>query len=94
VPELLAAHRGAEVVLRNSHVHGRQDRRGVHRLQAGLPVARSEARIANDKDARKTETLLADAGLSIGEIATLLGKKYETVKTTLRRSRPEKAKAA
>lgn len=46
-----------------------------------------EARIANDKDVRKTEVLLADAGFSIGEIASLLGKKYDTVKTTLRRGR-------
>lgn len=50
-----------------------------------------EARIAGDKDARKTEILLADAGFSIGEIATLLGRKYEAVKATLRRGRPQKA---
>lgn len=46
-----------------------------------------EARVAHDKDARRTEVLLADAGFSIGEIASLLGKNYETVKTTLRRAR-------
>jgi DNA-directed RNA polymerase specialized sigma24 family protein len=46
-----------------------------------------EARVVNDRSARKTEVLLADAGLSIGEIGTLLGKNYDTVKTTIRRSR-------
>jgi DNA-directed RNA polymerase specialized sigma24 family protein len=46
-----------------------------------------EARIVNNSDARSTEVLLADAGFSIGEIASLLGKKYETVRSTLRRSK-------
>lgn len=67
---------------------------GVMRAVLALLADEREARIANDKEARKTEVLLADAGFSIGEIATLLGKKYESVKTTLRRSRPEKVKAA
>jgi DNA-directed RNA polymerase specialized sigma24 family protein len=52
-----------------------------------------ETRIANDKNARKTEVLLSEAGFSIGEVATLLGKKYDTVKTTLRRAQPPKAQA-
>ena len=52
-----------------------------------LLVDEREARIATDGGARKTEVLLAEAGFSIGEIASLLGKNYETVKTTLRRAR-------
>jgi DNA-directed RNA polymerase specialized sigma24 family protein len=46
-----------------------------------------EARIANDKDARSTETLLEGAGFSTTEIAELLGKNYRTVQSTLRRDR-------
>jgi len=64
---------------------------GVMRSVLALLADERESRIANDKDARKTEMLLADAGFSIGEIATLLGKKYDTVKATLRRGRPAKA---
>jgi DNA-directed RNA polymerase specialized sigma24 family protein len=64
---------------------------GVMRAVLALLADERESRIANDKDARKTEMLLADAGFSIGEIATLLGKKYDTVKATLRRGRPAKA---
>ena len=65
----------------------------VMRAVVALLADEREARIANDKDARKTEVMLADAGLSIGEIATLLGKRYDTVKTTLLRAKP-KQKAA
>jgi hypothetical protein len=43
---------------------------------------------------RRSELVLADSGLSIGAIATLTGKKYETVKTTLRRARASAAKEA
>lgn len=46
-----------------------------------------ESRVGNDRGARKTELVLADAGLSIGEIASLLGKNYDTVKQTIRRGR-------
>lgn len=67
---------------------------GVMRAIVTLLADEREARIANEKDARKTEVLLAEAGLSIGEIATLLGKKYDTVKTTLLRAKPKTTKAA
>jgi DNA-directed RNA polymerase specialized sigma24 family protein len=36
---------------------------------------------------RPTELILADVGLSLSEIATLTGRKYESVKTTIRRAR-------
>lgn len=36
---------------------------------------------------RKTEVLLADVGMSLGDIALVTGKHYENVKTTLRRAR-------
>jgi DNA-directed RNA polymerase specialized sigma24 family protein len=62
---------------------------GVMRAVLALLADEREARIANDKDARKTEVLLSDAGFSIGEIASLLGKKYDTVKATLRRAQPK-----
>jgi DNA-directed RNA polymerase specialized sigma24 family protein len=62
----------------------------VMRAVLALLADEREARVASDKAARKTEVLLSDAGFSIGEIAALLGKNYETVKTTLRRAQPKK----
>lgn len=44
-----------------------------------------EARIADDPDAPRTEVILHRAGLSIGQVATVLGKKYETAKSAIRR---------
>jgi hypothetical protein len=52
-----------------------------------LLVDARESRIKEDKDAVKTEVLLSNAGLSIGNIAALMGKKYDTVKISLLRSR-------
>jgi DNA-directed RNA polymerase specialized sigma24 family protein len=52
-----------------------------------LLVAEREERINDRSEPRKTEVILADAGLSIGEIASLTGKNYDTVKTTIRRGR-------
>jgi DNA-directed RNA polymerase specialized sigma24 family protein len=60
---------------------------GSMRAILALLADEREARIANDKGARRTEVLLADAGFSTGDIASLLGKSYEAVKSTLRRER-------
>ncbi len=38
--------------------------------------------------------MLADAGLTLAEIAALTGKNYETVKTTVRRARQRTGQAA
>ena len=38
--------------------------------------------------------MLADAGLSLGDIAALTGRNYETVKTTVRRARQRTAQPA
>lgn len=46
-----------------------------------------ESRVKEDKEAVKTEVLLSNAGLSIVDIAALMGKKYDAVKISLRRSR-------
>lgn len=51
-----------------------------------LLIAEREDRLG-DEPMRRTEVVLADAGISMGQIARLTGKKYETVKTTLRRAR-------
>jgi DNA-directed RNA polymerase specialized sigma24 family protein len=59
---------------------------GVMRAVLALLADERDARIADDAAARKTEVLLRDAGFSPGEIALLLGKKYETVRSTLRRA--------
>jgi DNA-directed RNA polymerase specialized sigma24 family protein len=59
----------------------------VMRAVLALMADEREARIANDAGARRTEVLLRDAGFSTSEIAVLLGKKYEGVKSTLRRAK-------
>lgn len=53
----------------------------------GLLVAEREERLSDKKDPRKTEVVLADAGLAIGDIAKLMGKKYDAVKMAIRRGR-------
>lgn len=53
----------------------------------GLLVAEREQRLNEKTDPRKTEFILADAGLSIGDIARLMGKTYGAVKQALRRGR-------
>jgi hypothetical protein len=50
-------------------------------------VDEREARIADKYQPRKTEVLLAEAGLSYGEIATLLNKDYNAVRMAVTRSR-------
>ncbi len=53
----------------------------------GLLVAEREERLSDKNDPRKTEVILADAGLAIGDIAKLMGKKYDAVKMAIRRGR-------
>jgi DNA-directed RNA polymerase specialized sigma24 family protein len=52
-----------------------------------LLIAEREERLNEKGEVRKTEVILADAGLSIGEIAALAGKNYDAVKMTIRRGR-------
>jgi DNA-directed RNA polymerase specialized sigma24 family protein len=49
-------------------------------ILALLAAARDE-----DENSRKTEVILADAGLSAGQIALILGKKSNTVSKTIAR---------
>lgn len=57
-------------------------------------VADREERLSDRSEPRKTEVVLAEAGLNYAEIAALTGKKYEAVKMSIRRSRePAKKKA-
>lgn len=58
-----------------------------------LFVAEREERIGG-REPRKTEVLLADAGLSYSAIAQLTGRPYETVKTAIRRAREGKTPGA
>jgi DNA-directed RNA polymerase specialized sigma24 family protein len=46
-----------------------------------------EVRVADDKLAKKTEVVLADAGLSNEEIAAVTGKKPGAVRMAIRRAR-------
>lgn len=50
-------------------------------------------RTRNDKDAVRTEVLLAGAGLSIEEIAAVTGRKYDAVRMAIARGRAKKSKA-
>jgi DNA-directed RNA polymerase specialized sigma24 family protein len=61
---------------------------GVTLLRAlvALQIADRQERVS-DAPARPVEVVLADAGLGLAEIAALTGRKYETVKTTIRRAR-------
>ena len=57
-----------------------------------LQIAERQERMSPDAP-RPTELVLADAGLSLADISTLTGRKYETVKTTIRRGREAAAKS-
>ncbi len=61
--------------------------RGLLALQA----TERDERLGN-ADARRTEVILADAGLSTGAIATLTGKKPDTVRKSIERARKKPAK--
>ena len=52
-----------------------------------LLVDAREARVKDDKNATKTEVLLDSAGLSLDDIAAVMGKKYDAIRVSLQRSR-------
>lgn len=52
-----------------------------------LLVDAREARIKDDKGATKTEVLLGNAGLSLEDIAAVMGKSYDAIRVSLQRSR-------
>jgi DNA-directed RNA polymerase specialized sigma24 family protein len=52
-----------------------------------LLVDEREARVAEEKDAEKTEVLLAKAGLAAPEIASLMGKNTGAVQKAIQRGR-------
>ena len=55
-----------------------------------LLIDEREERTQGSKDAVRTEVLLASAGLSIEEIATVTGKKYDTVRMAITRGKKAK----
>jgi hypothetical protein len=55
-----------------------------------LLIDEREERMRSDKDGVRTELLLARAGLSIEEIATVTGKKYDAVRMAIRRGKKTK----
>ena len=61
------------------------------RALLALQVADREDRLNTDSPPRKTEFVLVEAGLTLGEVARLTGKPYETVKGTVRRARQRSA---
>jgi len=52
-----------------------------------LLVDAREARVKDDKQATKTEVLLDNAGLSLDDIAAVMGKKYDAIRVSIQRSR-------
>jgi hypothetical protein len=52
-----------------------------------LLIDAREARVKDDKDAAKTEVLLDNAGLSLDDIAAVMGRKYDAIRVSLQRSR-------
>jgi hypothetical protein len=50
-------------------------------------VAERDERISPPVSPRKTELILADAGLAIGDIALLTGKKYNAVQMAISRAK-------
>jgi DNA-directed RNA polymerase specialized sigma24 family protein len=58
-----------------------------------LLIDERDDRTQDDKDAVKTEVLLAQAGLSIEDISTVTGKKYDTVRMAITRGKKAKSRA-
>lgn len=52
-----------------------------------LLVDAREMRIKDEKLATKTEVLLDNAGLSLDDIAAVMGKTYDAIRVSLQRSR-------
>lgn len=59
-------------------------------LLALAAAARDDPATAPE-DRRRTEVVLADAGLTLVQISAVTGRKYEAVKTTVRRARAAQA---
>jgi DNA-directed RNA polymerase specialized sigma24 family protein len=57
-----------------------------------LAVAEREERIDPDLVGRKTETILAEAGLSYGQISAVTGKKPDAVRMAVTRAKKESVK--
>ena len=53
-------------------------------------IAERDERLVPPATPRKTEVILADAGMAIGEIALVTGKKYDAVKMAIARARRPK----
>jgi DNA-directed RNA polymerase specialized sigma24 family protein len=51
-----------------------------------LAIAEREEKDSREDSHRRTEVLLSDAGFSLQEIASLTGRPYDTVKSTIRRA--------
>ena len=61
------------------------------RAMLALQIADRDERLLAGEP-RRTELVLADAGISLPEIVALTGRKYEAVKTAVRRAREAEAK--
>jgi hypothetical protein len=64
-----------------------EERKAISAVLGLLVAEREERTGVNGTEPRKTETILAAAGLTANEIAPLVGKKYEAVVKTIQRGR-------
>lgn len=62
------------------------------RALVALQIAERQERASSDAP-RPTVLVLADAGLSLADISALTGRKYETMRTTIRRGREAATKS-
>src|SRR5437868_2379140 len=53
----------------------------------GLLIADRDERLGSSASPRKTESILAAAGLGIGDIAVITGKKYKAVQMAIARAK-------
>lgn len=63
------------------------------RAMLALQIADRDQRVVGG-EARRSEVVLAEAGISLSEIAALTGREYDVVKGVARRGREAEAKAA
>jgi DNA-directed RNA polymerase specialized sigma24 family protein len=71
---------------RSTDVGTRAHEAALHGVLA-LLVEDRESRIANDKNATKTELLLERVGLTVEEIANVMGKNRDAVRKAISRGR-------
>lgn len=66
--------------------------RALTGILALMAASRDDANEGASTDRRPTEVILDDIGFTLSEISLVTGRKYETVRTTIRRQREKASK--